>query len=285
MQWFGPEELPLVNGLNNVAVNTGIAVTLFATVPLAERLGWRQALLAYAGLNAASALAWAVLGRDRAAPVAGPPARSARYAEVWRMRETWLITIAFLAPLALYLALNTWLPQYYVEARGMQRAAASRYTGLFNLVGIPSALLGAVLTRRLGLRRPFLIGAGTLVGFGALGMIVGRSPAVLLASAVILGVAFFLAGSPLFTTAMELPGMTPERVALMMGTVFSASYLVSSFSPVWVGWLRDRTGSFVPGLVSWAVLSFALALAGLLLPETGPARNGAFASKMAKQRA
>src|SRR4051812_32779837 len=46
MQWFSPSELPIVNGINNVAVNTGITITLFATVPLATRVGWRNALLA-----------------------------------------------------------------------------------------------------------------------------------------------------------------------------------------------------------------------------------------------
>jgi cyanate permease len=270
MQWFGPGELPVVNGLNNVAVNTGITVTLFATVPLAARVGWRNALLAYAGLNVACALAWALLGRDGAPRASARSARTVRYADVWRMRETWLITAAFLFPLALYLALNSFLPAYYVEALGMTRAAAARYTGLFNLVGIPAAIVGGVLTKRVGLRRPFLIGAGVAIGFGALGMILLRDPALLRLSAIVLGASFFIAGSPLLTTAMELPGVTAQHVGLIMGTMLSGSYLVSSASPLVVGWLRDRTGSFVPGLVGWAVASWALALAGALLPETGP---------------
>jgi cyanate permease len=270
MQWFSPGELPVVNGINNVAVNTGITITLFATMPLAARIGWRNALLAYAVLNAVCALAWMLLGREGAPRSTAARRSTVRYADVWRMRETWLITLAFLFPLSLYLALNSWLPAYYVEAFGMTRLAASRYTGLFNLVGIPAAVLGGVLTRRLGLRRPFLIGAGLAVGFGALGMILFREPALLRASAILLGTAFFIAGSPLLTTAMELPGVTPEHIGLMMGTMFSCSYLVSSFSPLVVGWLRDRTGSFVPGLVGWAIASWALALCGLLLPETGP---------------
>ena len=290
MQWFGAGELPIVNGINNVAVNTGITITLFATVPLATRVGWRNALLLYAGLNAACALAWALFGRDRstergerserkrgsAEPVARPPhtavARkgSVRYADVWRRRETWLITGAFLFPLALYLAFNSWLPSYYVEARGMTRLQASRYTGLVNLVGIPAAIVGGVLTRRLGLRRPFLLGAGVAVGFGALGMLLLGDPALLRVSAVVLGTAFFIAGAPLLTLAMELPGVTSQHVGLIMGTMFSCAYLFSSVSPILVGWLRDRTGSFLPGLLVWAVASWALALCGLFLPETGP---------------
>lgn len=271
MQWFATGELPVINGINNVAVNTGITITLFATVPLAAKIGWRNTLWIYAAVNAVCAIAWALLGREGAPRKTGAAqASTARYADVWRMRETWLITAAFLFPLALYLALNSWLPTYYVEAFGMTRLTASRYTGLFNLVGIPAAVIGGVLTKRIGLRRPFLIGAGAAVGFGALGMILFRDPVMLRLSAVVLGTAFFIAGSPLLTLAMELPGVTAQHFGLMMGTMFSAAYLVSSLSPLLVGWLRDRTGSFVPGLVAWAIASWALALCGLLLPETGP---------------
>jgi cyanate permease len=274
MPWFSREELPLVNALNNVAVNTGIAVTLFSTVPLAARLGWRRTLLAYAAVNAACAVAWALLGRDRpraaAVTAAAPSSSPARYRDVWRRRETWLLTMAFAAPLALYLALNTWLPSHAVAAFGLTREAAARLTGLVNLVGIPAAIAGGLLTRRLGRRRPFLIGAGLAVGTGSLAVVLSPWPEVRLAAAVVLGVGFFVAASPLLTTLMELPGVGPREVALMMGTLLSASYLVSSLSPLVVGWLHDHTGSYLPGLVGWSVAAYALAVAGALLPETGP---------------
>jgi len=276
MPWFSRDELPIVNALNNVAVNTGIAVTLFSTVPLAARLGWRRTLFAYAAVNAACAVAWALLGRDRpaqpAAAVAAAPPSMARYSDVWRRRETWLLTVAFAAPLALYLALNTWLPSHAVAAFGLTREAAARLTGLVNLVGIPAAIAGGLLTKRFGLRRPFLIGAGLAVGTGGLAIVLSPWPELRLVAAVVLGLGFFIAASPLFTTLMELPGVGPREVALTMGTLLSASYLVSSLSPLVVGWLHDRTGSYLPGLVGWAVAAYSLAVAGALLPETGPRR-------------
>lgn len=281
MQWFARGELPIVNALNNVAVNTGISITLFTTVPLAARLGWRRALLAYAAVNVLLCLAWAVLGRERGdhgasaknearAAASAPGPAPARYADVWRLRETWIIALAFTAPLALYLAFNTWLPRYYMEVFQLDKKAASQFAGLINMIGIPAAIAGGVLTKRLGLRRPFLLGAGVAIGFAALGTIFLADPSLRLACAVALGVCFFIGGSALFTAAMELPGVTPAHVSLIMGTVFSAAYLVSSMSPIVVGWLRDRTGSCVPGLALWAVFSWGLGVCGFLLPETGP---------------
>lgn len=271
LRWFPRRELAVVNALNNVAANTGIALALFATVPLASALGASGTLTLYAALNLLLLGAWALLGREGDAPTPTAALAPARYRDVWRRRETWLATLAFASTLALYLAFNTWLPRYYVEVFGLSPAAAARATGLFNLVGIPSAILGGVLTARLGRRRPFLIGAGLLVSAAAFGMFLHPSPLLITASAIALGVAFFIAGSPLFTTVMELPGVTPAHLSLIMGTLFSVSYVISSCSPVVVGLLRDRTGSFLPGLVLWSLLASGLALAGLLLPETGPA--------------
>lgn len=270
MQWFPAAERPIVNAFNNVAVNTGITITLFATVPLAAALGWRKTLLAYGVLSVVLMLAWAVLGRDRASESTMDGSAPVRYAEIWRMSETWTIALAFAGPLALYLAFNTWLPKHYVEAFGMSKLAASQATGLFNLIGIPTAIAAGVLTKQLGLRRPFIIASGLLMGVAGFGMILVNHPAVILASAVLLGICLFTYVSPLFTIPMELKGMSSQHVSLMMGTVFSVAYLFSSLSPIVVGYLRDLTGSFVPGLALWAAFSWVLAIGGLLLPETGP---------------
>jgi cyanate permease len=41
--------------------------------------------------------------------------------------------------------------------------------------------------------------------------------------------------------------------------------------PLLVGYGRDFTGSYLPGFFIAALLSLALLMAGLMLPETGPA--------------
>ncbi len=276
MQWFSASERPLINAFNNVAVNTGITVTLFATVPLASLLGWRHTLLVYGLVSVGLAVAWAILGREHVEAVesgakATPaPKSTVTYREVWRMKETWIIALGFAGPLALYLAFNTWLPKHYMEAYGMTKAAASQFTGLFNLIGIPTAIAAGLLTQKLGVRRPFIIGAGFLMVVSAFGMIAFSHPALIMISAIGLGIALFTYVAPLFTIPMELPGATPQHVSLMMGTVFSIAYIFSSLSPVFAGLLRDLTGSFLPGLGTWAAFSLVLAAAGMLLPETGP---------------
>jgi cyanate permease len=310
MQWFPAGERPLINAFNNVAVNTGITITLFATIPLSSLLGWRHTLLVYGLVSVALMVAWAILGRENPAPAAaaestgedisgprsgrddrgGSPAGTApskpasasasvktvTYRDVWAMKETWLIALAFAGPLALYLAFNTWLPKHYMETMGLTKSVASQYTGLFNLIGIPTAIAVGLLTQKLGVRRPFIIGAGFLMVVSAFGMLLSTHPALIMLSAVGLGISLFTYVAPLFTIPMELPGTTPQHVSLMMGTVFSIAYIFSSLSPVFAGFLRDLTGSWLPGLGTWAAFSLVLAAAGMLLPETGPAARASF---------
>ena len=271
MGWFPRSELPLVNAANNVALNTGVVVALYSANALSGPLGWRGTLVAYGAVAALLAVAWALLGRDsEAARAAGASGEGSPLGEMLRRRETWMIAFGFMGPIALYLALNTWLPTYFGEAFGLDKAAASKVTGLFNLVGIPMAMIGGWLTGRLGLRRPLIILSGLLMPLGAMGMVLAPGPLGRYASAAVLGASFFLYVAPLFTTPMELPGMDPRRVAVMNGIVFSVTYLGSFFAPILVGWGRDAFGSYVPGFAVCSLFSLLLAMAGFLLPETGP---------------
>lgn len=285
MQWFPKNELPVVNGFNNVAVNTGITATLFLTVPLTTALGgdWRKPLLVYGAISIGLLLAWAFLGREVKVEAKAQAASEDRasYWDIWRMKETWLISLIFSGPLALYLALNTFLPAYYMDAFHMTAQQASSYTGMFNLIGIPTAITAGLLTMKLGLRKPFILVTGALIGFAAFGMISFNSPVVILAAAVLLGVCLFGASSPLVTLAMELPGMTPKRMSLLMGTMFSFAYVISSISPLVVGALFERTHSYFPGFAIWASFSWVVFFAGLFLPETGPKGKPALAPKPA----
>lgn len=280
MAWFPKSELPAVNAWNGVAANAGIAMAMYVTTPLSgTSLGWRGTLLVFGALNALMFVLWAALGRENKAP-AGPGAQAAAaaeakvgYMDVWRRRETWLCSLAFTGAVALYLSFSYWLPTYYREAFGFDRLAASRYSGIVNLAGLPSAIFCGYLTQKLGVRRPFLITGGLITGVVAFGMFLVNSPAVIMASAIVLGVALFIPTAAIATLLMELPGVTPRHVSLIMGTMFSFCYIVSAFAPNLVAFLRERTGSFVPGFVVLTVFSWVILGAGLLLPETGPGRR------------
>lgn len=270
LQWFPRNELPIVNGFNYVAVNTGITLSLFVTLPLAEQAGRNGTLAGYAVISVVIAVAWFIFGKDRqavAAPAAGQPREG--YGTILRMKEAWWLTIAGTGPLCLYLVFNTWLPTFYSEVLGLSRSQGAQLTGLANMVGIPASILGGILTRRAGVRRPFVLAAGLLTGIAGFGLFLTGNLLLLSASAVLFGFGLFLWIAPLTTTAMELPGMTPSRLAVLNGFFYSAGYLAAFAAPVLVGALRDSTGSFIPGFVLFTLGSWTLVLGAIMLPETG----------------
>lgn len=274
MQWFPREELPVVNGVNGVAANTGFALALSLTLPLSRTsLGWKGTLLLYSLASVALLIAWILIGRENEPPgerLAGARVTSKlSYRDVWRRAETWLVTLAFTGPVALYLGFALWLPTYYKEQFHFDIAQASGYTSIILYTGIPTAILCGLLVRRLGVRRPFLILGGVLSGLAAFGTFLFPSPALIGVSAVLLGIGLFIPTAALMTLLMELPGVSSRQVALISGTMISVCYLVNSFLPNFIGWLSDRTGTFVPGFVLLVVLDWSVVVAGWLLPETG----------------
>ena len=269
LQWFPRTELAMVNGFNYVAVNSGITASLFVTIPLALRFGRNRTLIAYAVVSTAIAVAWLVFGRDRfPASKAGAVSSTATYREILRMKEAWWLTLAAAGPLCVYLVFNTWLPTFYKESLGLGAAKAAQLTGLANMVGIPSAIFGGILAQRTGRRKPFILISGALTGAAAFGLFLTSNLLVLSISAVIFGVGLFLWVAPLTTLAMELPAMTPQKLAVLNGVFFSVGYLLAFLAPLIAGAMRDATGSFIPGFVAFSLFAFSLLFGGLMLKET-----------------
>jgi cyanate permease len=276
MTWFSKKELPVVTGLNNVAVNTGITIALFATLPASKAIGWQNTLVAFGALMAILTVLWAFFGAEGPVKreVTGKAAeQKPSLGEMLRRPETYWLGLAFTGPLSLYLALNSWLPSHYELAFGLERTAASQMTGLFNAVGIPVAIIGGFLCSKLGQRRPLIILAGLLMPVSSYFLVSSPSHQVRVVSAVILGASLFLYVAPLFTIPMELPNIDAPRVALMMGCVFSLAYLASTISPWLTGYLADTYGSYAYGLKFFCLTSGLLAVGGFMLPETGSGRT------------
>jgi cyanate permease len=278
MQWFESRELPLINGLNMVGSSLGISISLWTTIPLANALGgWRGPLTLFGSLSLGAAAAWIILGRERHIDQGTDSSQSttsfSSIFDALRQKTTFLIGLGFLAPASLYMSLSAWLPTYYHEVFNMSLAEAGFIMGiLFSLVGgISGSIAGAVLPSVLGRRKPFIIIPGLLIAFAGFGTYAFNSTPLIYVSVVAFGFLGWVCWPPLMTIAMELPGMTPSLVAVVIAAASSMSNIVGFISPTVVGYLADTTGSYLPGFLIWTVVSVGLAIAGFLLPETGPA--------------
>ena len=269
MAWFRPAEIRMLSGLNIAGFGVGVALAVATAAPLADLVGWQTALGVYGSLTLVGSAAWMVLGKRAPGEVPSTTAISAR--EIWgllRRKTIVLVIVADVAVFCQYTALNSWLPTFYHEVRGMSLNQSGFVASLLPLVGVGAVMAGGALSAKIRSRRFFFWAPGLLVGVGGLGVVLFESQAGIYAAIIILGIGTWACTPTLLTLPMELPGMTPRRLAVIWGAMVTFSGLGMAIAPIVVGGLRDLTGSYLPGFLIFAGLSWWLLLAGILLPDS-----------------
>lgn len=275
MQWFRPREITIMNGLDIAALSLGVALSVSVAAPLADAMGWQSTLSVFGGIALSGAVAWGLLGRVTSASQAVRAGISLR--DVWEIlrNKTILLLVAADALVFMqYTALTSWLPTFYNEARGWSLTQAGFVTGLLPFVGVFAVLMGGFLPLRFASRKPFFILPGLLLGLGGLGSFLIDNTFGIYFSVILLGVGSWSYAPTLLSLPMEIPGMTPEKVAVVWGTFVTVSGIGMFISPIVVGAIRDATGTFVPGFTIWATGAWFLFVAGFLLPKSEATRDG-----------
>lgn len=270
MQWFGPKELPVFNGLWAVSMTLGTAASSFLVVPLSDALGWKLGLSVFGGVSLISGVCWVVLSQNLQVSAREVQKFSIKDSvKVMKSRNTLLLAAADAGPYALLGATAAWLPTFYHEVHGMSLVKAGLLMGILSLSGTCSLIATIVLVRWMTHRRILLIVPGTIVGFAGLGsFLLAGTPFVYLAI-IALGASVFMYLPALLTIPMELPGTDPNKVAITFGTLMSVGSGVAMLAPFIVGFTTDLLGSYIPAFSLFSVLAWSLLVAGILLPETG----------------
>jgi len=273
-QWFPANELPTFNGLFVISFSLATAVSTFTVVPIADMLGWSIALSMMGIMPLLGAALWLVVGYRKADNAQGESSsrNGIDIMGVVRDRNTMLIALADAGPYALMTATVAWLPAFYNEVRGMTLIEAGSMVGVMSLAGTLSLIASSILVLKVHKRRPFLIIPGIVAGFAGIGSIVLYDN-LMIVSLIAMGFACWFYVPVLITIPMELHASNPERVPIIMGAMMSVGSLFSFISPITVGMSADLLGSYLPGLVLFSILSWSLAICGMLLPETGPSKG------------
>ncbi len=272
MQWFNSRELPMVNGVFMLCASLGVVVSNMTIVQLSEAVGWEMALSVFGGVSAFGVMMWLSFGKARTIQVGDNISGQSINGSVWgvlRSRNTILVGIADAGPLALLSVSQAWLPTFYYREHGMGLSDGGTLMGLLSISGFVALILASVLPIWFKLRRPFLILPGMIAGFAALAslLLVDLLPPYI--AVVFLGFACWFYVPALVTVAMELHTGDPRQVAVILACLMSIGGVAGFVSPPLVGAVSDLTGSLMPGLAIFAVFGWSLAIAGLLIPETG----------------
>ena len=274
MRWAPPREVPIVNAIALAFLTVGLGVAQYLGPLLAGWTDWEWAIGIEGFIAAAAAILFVVLWRERA-PLGGVPPEPVKIGailSVFKRRETWLMSFAVVGPWAQFITLNTWLPTFFEEERGLSLAMAGLMAGIFSIAGAPANIIGGAIATFIGRRRPVIIWSGLIVGAAGMTTIYAPVGILMFTAVIVTGFLHWLYEPSLFTIPIELPGSSPERAGAIWAAILTAGNASSFIAPIIAGFIIDETGSFVLGIAVIAVTSFTLFIAGVLLPETGPGR-------------
>lgn len=279
-EWFNDRELPVVNGIGMSFINIGNGIAFAVTIPIAGALAWNAPIIIYGAFALVGALSWLILGRDsRTVPAETETdvnqvlekRSDLSFRQILKNRAAWMMTLSVTVAWALGNAVGSWLPDYYYSVFNIPLDKASSILTIATIGGTCASIAGGILSNRLGRRKPFMIAAGVGTGLAALLAILFNNTAAIYTGVALFGIFGGICVSSWFTIPMEIPGMSVHSGVIVIAMMQVGGNLGNFISPLVVGALVDSTGSYLPGFLTFIVLSFGMMIAGLLLPETGPA--------------
>ncbi|PKL76952.1 MAG: hypothetical protein CVV27_07640 [Candidatus Melainabacteria bacterium HGW-Melainabacteria-1] len=273
MQVFEAKQRPLINAVNGVAITVGIILSLKLTLPLTAAFGgnWKLTLALYSLISAFFMLLLFLTG-DLTPPAAvSAPAISLRdtlkaYAGTLKLPVTWVTSVGFFGPLALFLVLSYWLPVYYQDNVGIPKAQTLGLMIWMNLGAIVGAVGTGLLLQKFGKTKPFILAAALLTPAASLGCLFVGDKGLLPLILFLTGVGLFISVSPLITLLQSQPGLNPATVGMILGTMFSFTYIASYMAPETVA-LLTKSGTPLQLVLAAFCLTTISPAAGLLLPE------------------
>ncbi len=270
MYVFDDKQRPIVNAINGVAVNVGVIVALWYTLPLSKALGWQNAFSLYSGISGIFALLlWLFINIPFNKTVSN--VESPKYIDSLNLPLTWIISFAFTGPLALYLVFNTWLAIYYQEVFHIPKLQTMQWLSWMNLWGIPTAIATGFILRAIKKCKPFILAASIILPVASLMAVNINDPSILTIVLALSGVGMFLGVAPLVTLLQSQPNMNPSMIGMIIGTMFSITYILSSITPSIVGYCYNLHISLTIVLSICCLLAFSPAIA-LVLKEAGESK-------------
>ena len=234
--------------------------------------GWRGTLAFWGGLALASGLIWPVVAPKPAArePEEADAAENGGFLTLTRSVAVWHVAAIFGIQSLVYYGAASWIP---FELRPYGPGYLSAVLLLFNLIGIPLAMILVALPWPWATARPYYALAGVLMTAGTGAFALGLGGAwfwVLLLGA---------GGGMTFTGATALPALlaaSRNQVAAYAALVLTLGYAISFTGPLLGGILLDHTHRTTSPFWPMVAVSICLVGLGLTLPRrpSGVTRPG-----------
>lgn len=272
---FPPARVGIVTGVYTATLNVGAMLTSLGTAPLADWLGWRAAITAWAVLIVVAIIVWgqaagwrrSILGDRGPAPdVLDAPAP---HSASWRSLTAWLLMLAFGGQAFSYYGITTWLPTILHDLQGLDARSAGASSAVFQILAVVGALGVPLLAGRW---RPGSVVA--LVGVLWLAMPVGLlvNPSLWPLWSVLGGAAQGGGITIVFIIIVRM-SRSDDQARGMSAFVQGGGYLLAATGPTIVGAVHEVSDGWSAPLLVVAGSVLALIAFGLIAAARVEARH------------
>ncbi|WP_322025578.1 MFS transporter [Burkholderia sp. BCC1977] len=298
-RWFPPTERGLATGIYDSGARGGTLIAIPLCTAIIAGFGWKASFIATGLIGFVWAAVWLLTATEfpsqsrfvNKAEVEhishGKPDEKISSVRIkWRSllksKTIWAMSLGFACQSYVIYFFITWYPTYLVKERGFSLLQLGFFGILPGLLGLVGSWVGGWASDKIAETRYGL-------GFGRkVCIVVGMALSATIGLAGIVPQAWFALGllsiaffgvSAATSAILALPAdVSPRGSRSIVGTIAGFQNCIANFaglaSPVVIGFLKDRTGSFTPGLVSASIV----ALVGCLIYSfaLGPIRSDLF---------
>jgi NNP family nitrate/nitrite transporter-like MFS transporter len=246
-RWYPPQYQGLAMGIAG-AGNSGTALATFFGPRLAQAWGWHMVFgLALVPLLLTLAV-FVIFARD--SPRQPAPQGLASYAAVLRTRDTWWFCLFYAITFGGFVGLASFLNVFFLSQYGLTRIQAGNFATVCVAAGSFLRPLGGHLSDRFGGVRMLTT---LYLGVGALMLGMSTLPA-LGSGTLLLFAAMGLLGMGNGAVFQIVPQRFSREIGVVTGIVGAAGGIGGFFLPNLLGSLKQITGSFSGGFLTFALV-------------------------------
>jgi NNP family nitrate/nitrite transporter-like MFS transporter len=255
-RWYPPEHQGLALGIAG-AGNSGTALAALFAPSLAQTFGWTNVIgLAVLPL-AVAFVVYLIFAKD--APNRPPPKQLSEYLGVLRTADAWWLMLLYGVTFGGFVGLSSSLTIYFNSEYGLSAVTAGFFTAACVFAGSFIRPIGGALADRFGGVRTLTV----VYMLAAVGLTMASfeaaNPYVALAVLMFSMMALGAGNGAVFQLAPQRFG---KEIGVVTGLVGMTGGIGGFYLAASLGWAKQATGSYQPGLLAFAGLAL-LALACL----------------------
>jgi len=281
-RWFPATERGLASGIYDCGARGGTLIALPICTAIITAYGWKASFLFTGAIGLVWVVVWLLVASEfpsqnrfvnaaearRIEGGAPAPQKSSvriKWGKLFTSKVVWAMSLGFACQGYVIYFFITWYPTYLVKARGFTLLQLGFYGILPGLAGLVGSWFGGWISDKLAASHYGLnfarkvcivVGMALSATIGLAGIVTQAWVALLLLSIAFFGVS--VATSSILALPADMSSRGERSVA---GTVAGFQNCVANLagiaSPAAIGFLKDATGSFTPGLVSASIVAIA----------------------------